>query len=378
MHPYVIAFFSSTRYGRFLSNFYERPIHFGGKFFRVSSEQVFLYAKIICCVPKDHGQDEYVALLFTLETSLQCKELSNKINEKFSRNVNKFKDSQVAIMMAILFTKFTEHEDLKQELLATGERLLVEASPTDDFWGAGMSERKIYDAVDRYGPSWRPPHKPNRPQPNQLGILLMQLRDHLSKKKPLSDCLLIGDSIAADVDFDGQKAVWRGGSFEELFKLLELTMTSVIRKVTFHGGTNEICLFKPWNNPEGKVDSRDGGERAQSVNVIMRKFKMYFYQFDFSQNYPTPRVMFFFSEILKRHHNGPKTGDLARRSRVQITTDRVNQEIRQMSAEMPMLSIIDNSAFQDKRLFKENDLLHVNKEGARVLSETFARVLAQH
>jgi ribA/ribD-fused uncharacterized protein len=34
--------------------------------------------------------------------------------------------------------KFGAHEDLRRFLLATGERLLVEASPRDRIWGIGM------------------------------------------------------------------------------------------------------------------------------------------------------------------------------------------------------------------------------------------------
>lgn len=37
--------------------------------------------------------------------------------------------------------KFSQHPKLKAELLATGDRIIVEASPEDFIWGVGMSER---------------------------------------------------------------------------------------------------------------------------------------------------------------------------------------------------------------------------------------------
>ena len=38
------------------------------------------------------------------------------------------------------FAKFTQNEKLKAELLSTGNRILVEASPYDGIWGIGMGE----------------------------------------------------------------------------------------------------------------------------------------------------------------------------------------------------------------------------------------------
>jgi ribA/ribD-fused uncharacterized protein len=35
--------------------------------------------------------------------------------------------------------KFSQHEELKQFLLQTGDKILVEASPVDFIWGIGLS-----------------------------------------------------------------------------------------------------------------------------------------------------------------------------------------------------------------------------------------------
>jgi ribA/ribD-fused uncharacterized protein len=38
------------------------------------------------------------------------------------------------------YLKFTQHEDLHQRLLATGNRILAEASPIDLIWGIGFTD----------------------------------------------------------------------------------------------------------------------------------------------------------------------------------------------------------------------------------------------
>lgn len=61
------------------------------------------------------------------------------------------------VMRSILRAKADQHEYVRRKLLATGDRLLVEDSWRDDFWGWG----------------------PNRDGQNWLGRLWMELRDEL-------------------------------------------------------------------------------------------------------------------------------------------------------------------------------------------------------
>ncbi|KAI0688517.1 DUF1768-domain-containing protein [Cytidiella melzeri] len=63
----------------------------------------------------------------------------------------------ITVMDTVLEAKFTQHAELRQLLLDTGDRQLVEASPIDSFWGWGENERGR----------------------NELGKALMRLRDKL-------------------------------------------------------------------------------------------------------------------------------------------------------------------------------------------------------
>lgn len=64
---------------------------------------------------------------------------------------------KVGLMHSILRAKAGQHEYVRHKLLATGDRVLIENSWRDDFWGWG----------------------PNRDGKNMLGKLWMQVRDEL-------------------------------------------------------------------------------------------------------------------------------------------------------------------------------------------------------
>ena len=68
--------------------------------------------------------------------------------------------------------KFMDNEDLREFLLSTGDKILVEASPYDTVWGIGMKE----DDPDCRNPRlWK--------GENLLGFALMDVREKLSKMK---------------------------------------------------------------------------------------------------------------------------------------------------------------------------------------------------
>ncbi|MFW6359540.1 MAG: NADAR family protein [Chroococcales cyanobacterium] len=61
------------------------------------------------------------------------------------------------VMWRGVFTKFLTHKDIQETLLATGDQLIVEDSPTDYYWGCGQ----------------------NRTGKNELGKILMRVRQEL-------------------------------------------------------------------------------------------------------------------------------------------------------------------------------------------------------
>ena len=64
-------------------------------------------------------------------------------------------------MYKALYHKFNQYLELKELLLETGDRKIVEHSPYDSYWGDGPDGKGL----------------------NRLGVLLMKLRDAFSGKK---------------------------------------------------------------------------------------------------------------------------------------------------------------------------------------------------
>jgi ribA/ribD-fused uncharacterized protein len=66
------------------------------------------------------------------------------------------------------YHKFSQHPELREFLLHTGERVLAEASPVDNIWGIGMAKTDVHIT------------NPNQWQgQNLLGFALMEVRDRL-------------------------------------------------------------------------------------------------------------------------------------------------------------------------------------------------------
>lgn len=65
------------------------------------------------------------------------------------------------------YEKFTQHQDLKERLLSTGDAILVEASPYDKVWGIGSNDPKVIADESL----WK--------GENLLGKILMEVRDDI-------------------------------------------------------------------------------------------------------------------------------------------------------------------------------------------------------
>lgn len=85
--------------------------------------------------------------------------IAKKIGGSFSGESIRedWKEYRLVVMRRALKAKFTQNLDIREQLIATGDTMLVEDSPVDYFWGIG---------ADGSGS-------------NMLGILLMELRNEL-------------------------------------------------------------------------------------------------------------------------------------------------------------------------------------------------------
>jgi ribA/ribD-fused uncharacterized protein len=76
---------------------------------------------------------------------LIMKETNPREQKKYGRMIKNFDKSTwdkncLAIVYEGNLAKFSQNADLKEEILSTGNRIFVEASPLDNIWGIGLDE----------------------------------------------------------------------------------------------------------------------------------------------------------------------------------------------------------------------------------------------
>ncbi len=127
----------------------------------------------------EHWMMAKKALLFEDEATFNLILQTNKpaIAKELGRTVKNFDAKKWAAQSMDIVTagnrhKFSQHEDLKQFLLYTGNKIIVEASPADFTWGIGLQQ----DAAEASNPfKWK--------GPNLLGFALMEVRDQSKMEK---------------------------------------------------------------------------------------------------------------------------------------------------------------------------------------------------
>ena len=132
----------------FLSNFYECPVKYNGLTYK-NSEAAFHAQKTL---------SETERKQFTTLNPSESKKMGRKITLR-----NDWESVKTKIMYEICYAKFSQNEDLKAKLLATGDEYLEEGTYWhDNCWGNCYCEK----CKDIHGE-------------NRLGIILMKIREEL-------------------------------------------------------------------------------------------------------------------------------------------------------------------------------------------------------
>lgn len=134
------------------------------------------YAEIdtYCCVEQYMMAEK--ARLFDYNIRKLIMKLTNpKGIKKLGRKIKNFKQDvwdreKYSIVVHANYYKFTQNNEMRNFLFSTGDKVLVEASPSDTVWGIGLSEN---DKKAQNPNFWR--------GQNLLGIALMDVRDDLRK-----------------------------------------------------------------------------------------------------------------------------------------------------------------------------------------------------
>jgi len=154
-------------WGSYLSNFYwaQFTVHFPFPLFQEdvtfhSSEQYYMALKAL------HFRD-YQSLYCILDAP------DAKTAKKFGRKVKNFDEQEwydisYNEMYKAVYAKFDQNIVIRELLLETGYKILVEASPIDNIWGVGLHEAD--DAIL---------DKSNWTGENRLGRVLMHVRNDL-------------------------------------------------------------------------------------------------------------------------------------------------------------------------------------------------------
>lgn len=107
---------------------------------------------------------------------------TKKIAREIKLDPEQWDKERVKWMWETLKLKFGQNPDLKEKLLSEEclDKKFVEASPYDNFWGAGKRESSLIREIDVYGDIQWWDYKHDLPRAtNMLGELLTKLRDEI-------------------------------------------------------------------------------------------------------------------------------------------------------------------------------------------------------
>lgn len=147
-----IEFYSTREAYGYMSNFWKAPIIMSGKVYP-TSEHYFQAMKML-----NPDTQEYIRQLPTpmMAANEGRKRYTGPSTECYRIRPD-WENVKNDIMEEAVLAKFTQHDDLRQQLLSTGDTELIEHTRNDSYWGDGGNGR---------GQNW-------------LGKILMRVRQHL-------------------------------------------------------------------------------------------------------------------------------------------------------------------------------------------------------
>ncbi|GGJ26054.1 NADAR family protein [Deinococcus roseus] len=142
-----ILFYRTQDLHGYMSNFSAHRVFLKGKTWR-TTEHYFQAQKF--------ADTEFEEQLRLIESPMKVAQAGRDRKKPLRKDWEEVKEQ---IMLEALRAKFTQHRDLREQLLATGNAELIEHTANDSYWA---------DGGDGHGL-------------NRLGILLMQVREELKE-----------------------------------------------------------------------------------------------------------------------------------------------------------------------------------------------------
>ena len=155
----VICFHNPNEDNGYLSNWYPSKFTYADRQFS-SMEQYMMYRKAIC-----FNDETIAAEILKTDDVAEIKALGRQVSGYDDNVWNGIR--QIAIYEGLL-AKFSQNEELREQLLATGDATLAECAVRDRIWGIGLSMTDP-DRLDRA--KWK--------GQNLLGYALMMVRTKL-------------------------------------------------------------------------------------------------------------------------------------------------------------------------------------------------------
>jgi len=154
----VIRFYSKKANPKYaaLSNFSAHPITIDGVEWPATEHYYQAQKYAVYADPLPH--QKHRELIRTTKNPIKAKSLGRCKDPPIRSDWETAKDG---VMLKALRAKFSQHQDMQELLLETGDKTLEEASPTDYYWGTGRTGT----GKDR------------------LGVLLMQVSTELRSQK---------------------------------------------------------------------------------------------------------------------------------------------------------------------------------------------------